>query len=202
MSTKKEKKPADKRLTDKNLDTQLGNRLTVMRLEKGYSQRKLAQLAGLTNTAISSIENGKNSPSINTLQRILTVLGSDLASFFATYQEQQQHNIRIVVKPEELINIGNGGAVLNLVHNGNPSRQLAMLIETYPPHSQTEEKISHEGEEVGTVISGAVTIILDEKSYELRAGDSYVFDTSVPHTFINTSNEEAHIVSAHSPATY
>lgn len=184
----------------------IGEQLIEMRLAKGYSQRKLAQLSGLTNTAISGIEQGRNSPSINTLDSILQVMGSDLASFFTAYKEEQKREIKTVIKADELINIGRknqgGGVQLNLVHNGNPTRQLSMLIEVYPPHSQTEEKITHEGEESGTVISGKVTIILGEERYELEAGDSYVFDTSTPHTFINETDETAKIVSAHTPTTF
>ncbi len=188
--------------TEAENTNRLGEQLAEMRLAKGFSQRKLAQLAGLTNTAISGIENGRSSPSINTLARILKVLDSDLASFFATYKEDQRRDIRTVVKSDELIDIGNGEVVMNLVHNGNPSRQLAMLIETYPPHSKTDEKISHEGEEVGTVLAGEITIILGEQAYHLCAGDSYVFDTNIPHTFINNSDSETRIISAHSPTTY
>ncbi len=187
---------------NKKIDTQLGAQLSEMRLAKGLSQRQLAQLAGLTNTAINGIEHGRSSPSINTLERILEALGSDLASFFATYQREQQREIKTVVKRDELINIGTDGVTQHLVHNGNPARQLAMLIECYPPHSQTEEKISHEGEEVGTLLSGEITIILGETIYHLQAGDSYVFDTSIPHTFINEGESETRIVSAHSPTTY
>lgn len=183
-------------------DNRLGEQLCEMRLAKGYSQRKLAQLAGLTNTAISGIEQGKNSPSINTLSSILRVLDSDLACFFTVYNEEQQREIKTIVKPEDLINIGNDNVVLNLVHNGNPSRQLSMLIETYPPRSQTEEKITHEGEESGTVISGRITIVLGEERHYLSAGDSYVFDTTTPHTFINESDAPTHIISAHTPTTY
>ncbi len=206
MPTDKENEAKKNAKTDnkaaKASGNRLGEQLTEMRLAKGFSQRKLAQLSGLTNTAISGIEHGRNSPSINTLERLLKVLDSDLASFFADYKEGQQRDIRIVVKQDDLIDIGIGTAKLYLVHNGNPSKQLAMLIEHYPPHTQTEETISHEGEEVGTVISGEITIILGEKTYHLRAGDSYVFDTSIPHTFINASDVETRIVSAHSPTTY
>lgn len=188
--------------TEKIQNNQLGEQLTEMRLAKGYSQRKLAQLAGLTNTAISGIEHGRSSPSITTLERILTVLDSDLATFFATYAAEKKRDIRTIVKQDELIDIGHTGVTLNLVHNGNPSRQVAMLIENYPPHSQTEEKISHEGEEVGTVLSGKITVILGDDIHHLTAGDSYVFDTAIPHTFVNESDEEVNIISAHSPTTY
>ncbi len=186
MATTKAKNSDEKSVNN----NALGARLTEMRLAKGFSQRKLAQLSGLTNTAISSIEYGRSSPSINTLDQILRVLDSDLASFFASYQDESHREIHPIVKKEQLINVGIGSAELNLVHNGNPLRQLSMLIEHYPPHSRTDEKITHEGEEVGTVIEGNITIVLGETTYYLEAGDSYVFDTSIPHTFINESDSD------------
>lgn len=202
MSTSNDTPPGTPPDTPSENHNSIGEQLTEMRLAKGYSQRKLAQLAGLTNTAISGIEQGRNSPSINTLQSILRVLDSDLASFFTAHQAEQQRDIKVIVPPEQLINIGSGEVTMNLVHNGNPSRKLSMLIETYPPHSQTEERIIHEGEEAGTVISGEIIIVLADARYHLNAGDSYVFDTSIPHKFINDSDEETRIVSAHTPTTY
>lgn len=192
----------NKETTKNGGNNKLGELLTEMRLTKGYSQRKLAQLAGITNTTVNGIENGKSSPSVNTLERILLMLDCDLASFFVMYNGELKRDIHTVIKADELIDISTGEATFKLVHNGNPNRQLAMLIETYPPHSQTEERITHEGEEVGTVISGQITILLDKTQYQLKTGDSYVFDTSIPHTFINDSDEETRIVSAHSPTTY
>ena len=42
---------------------QLSNRIKELRQQKGYSQVKLAELAGTTQNTISSIETGQYSPS-------------------------------------------------------------------------------------------------------------------------------------------
>ncbi len=76
------------------------------------------------------------------------------------------------------------------------------MIETYQPNSSTEEKIAHEGEEIGTVIEGKVLIRIEETTYLLNEGDSYVIDTIKPHTFINPTDGVTRIVSAHTPTTY
>ena len=52
----------------------VGKKINQLRLAKGFSQRKLARMAGLTNTSISAIERNKVSPAINTLKAILNVL--------------------------------------------------------------------------------------------------------------------------------
>ena len=45
-----------------------------------------------------------------------------------------------MIEPQELIDIGSQGVSLKLIHNGNASHNLAMLLETYEPGATTGEK--------------------------------------------------------------
>lgn len=184
------------------LGDDIGAKINQLRLAKGFSQRKLAKLAGVTNTTISAIERNKVSPSVNTLHTILQVLESDLPTFFS--QDWQKNSNKLIVRPHELVELAepNSGVSLKQVFNNSPKRNLGFLIEEYQPHSSTEEKIMHEGEEIGTVISGEIVMRVSGQIYHLKAGDSYVIDTGNPHTFMNPTDEVARIVSAHTPATY
>lgn len=189
--------------TKQRADEMIGDKINQLRLSKGFSQRKLAKLAGLTNTAISSIERNKVSPAVNTLAAILEVLGSDLNTFFS--EDWGKTKAQVVVSPQDLVELSDpskNGVSLKQVYNFAPTRNLGFLIETYQPNSSTEEKITHEGEEIGTVIEGKILIHINKMSYLLNEGDSYVIDTSQPHTFINPTSEVTRIISAHTPATY
>ena len=53
--------------------------LIKARNEKKISQRKLEELTGIRQTTITRIESGKNSPSIDTMIKILAPLGKTLA---------------------------------------------------------------------------------------------------------------------------
>ncbi|WP_435978797.1 cupin domain-containing protein [Psychrobacter sp. DM4] len=66
----------------------------------------------------------------------------------------------------------------------------------------TREKSSYEGKEDGTVIEGKTLIRADDITYLLNQGSSYMIDTSRPHTFINSSDTTAHVISAHTPTIY
>ena len=188
--------------TEASAEEDIGKKINQLRLAKGYSQRKLAKLAGLTNTSISSIERNKVSPAVNTLKAILTVLGSDLTTFFS--DEWKEPKARVVVTPKDLLELSEAGSRVSLkqVYNCSTTKNLGFLIETYQPNSSTEEKIAHEGEEIGTVIEGKILIRVEETTYLLNQGDSYVIDTMKPHTFINPSDSITRIVSAHTPTTY
>lgn len=52
----------------------IGENIKEFRLNKGISQRELARLIGKTGQFISLIEQGRNNPSIETLNKIATVL--------------------------------------------------------------------------------------------------------------------------------
>ncbi len=49
------------------------------RQEKGLSQKKLAELAGVKQPAIARLENGHISPSVDTINKLLAPLGKRLA---------------------------------------------------------------------------------------------------------------------------
>jgi transcriptional regulator with XRE-family HTH domain len=53
--------------------------LIAARNEKKISQRKLEELTGIRQTTITRIESGKNSPSIDTMLKVLAPLGKTLA---------------------------------------------------------------------------------------------------------------------------
>ena len=58
-----------------------GKRLSQIRQQLGLSQRRVAELSGLTHSAISTIEQDKVSPAISTLQKLLRVYGLSLSAF-------------------------------------------------------------------------------------------------------------------------
>ena len=52
----------------------VADRLIAHRVERGYSQARLAELAGVDRKTINRIENGHFSPSLDTLTRLSVVL--------------------------------------------------------------------------------------------------------------------------------
>ena len=58
------------------------------------------------------------------------------------------------------------------------------------------EHASHEG---GIVLSGEIELTVGEQVRVLRAGDAYLFDSSLPHRFRNTGDSVVEIVSACTP---
>lgn len=52
--------------------------LRTVRIRRGLTQAQLARRAGTTQTAISRLERGARSPTVQTLRRLVLVMGEDL----------------------------------------------------------------------------------------------------------------------------
>lgn len=79
------------------------------------------------------IEQNKVSPSVASLQKLLSVYALPLSRFFA----EEQQTPSVVIKADQLIELGSQGVSMKLVHNGNNRRQLGFMLETYAPGTDT-----------------------------------------------------------------
>jgi transcriptional regulator with XRE-family HTH domain len=59
--------------------TAFGERLRILRLKKGFSQEKLAELAGLHRTYVGGVERGERNPTLATLNNLARALDISIA---------------------------------------------------------------------------------------------------------------------------
>ena len=62
-----------------SLAAQIGHNIRNQRMEKGYSQEKLAIKSGVTSRSISRIERGETTPDIETLSKIGVALNAEFS---------------------------------------------------------------------------------------------------------------------------
>ncbi|SCK24998.1 cupin domain-containing protein [Vogesella sp. LIG4] len=179
----------------------VGARLRMVRERMGLSQRELAKRAGVTNGTISLIEQNRVSPSISSLRKVLEGLPMTLSDFFTFDADPQQP--RVFYTPDELPNLGNDQIQLMLVGTSHERRDIAILREVYQPDADTgPEMLMHEGQEGGVVLKGRIEVTVGNDVRVLGPGDSYYFDSKLPHRFRNVGGETCEIVSASSPPTF
>ncbi len=179
---------------------QMGENLRRLRQVYGMSQRELARLAGMTNGAISMIEQNRVSPSVASLKKILAAFGLSLAEFFSN---DFKPDTRAFYRAADMTRIADGPLVLRQVGAGLNHRKLQVLHETYAPGGDTgPTMLSHEGEESGVVVRGNIEVTVGGQCQVLGPGDGYYFNSRLPHRFRNTGTEVCEIVSACTPATF
>ncbi|HDR3347512.1 TPA: helix-turn-helix transcriptional regulator [Bacillus cereus] len=58
------------------------NKITMLRKEKGITQKKLSLEVGITRAYLSNLENGKHKPSLEVALRIAEILESTVEKIF------------------------------------------------------------------------------------------------------------------------
>ena len=177
----------------------VGKQLRAVRTAFGLSQRELAKRAGVTNGMISLIEQDRVSPSVGSLQKVLSAFPMTMAEFFTRDMEGREE---VVFRAKELPDVGTDNIQYRLVAAARRDRKMSILWESYEPDSDTgEDLLSHDGEEGGVVVEGQLELTVGGKTWVLGPGDAYYFDSRLPHRFRNTGDVRARIVSANAPPT-
>ena len=77
---------------------------------------------------------------------------------------------------------------------------LQILHEVYAPGADTgDTMLEHASCEGGIVISGEIELTVGNHVYQLRSGDSFIFDSREPHRLRNVTDLPAVVVSACTP---
>lgn len=179
----------------------IGTRLKLVRQIFGLTQRELARRAGVTNGAISLIEQNRVNPSISSLKKILDGIPLTLADFFTLDFSPSDE---VFFTAEELTEIAYQPEMsMRLVGRKAKGRALGMLREAYQPGADTgDTMLRHEGEECGIVVSGSLTVTVGVQERVLNPGDAYYFRSDIPHRFRNQGEEPCVLISANSPPTF
>lgn len=192
------------------MEFDIGSRMKTVRTGKKLSQRELARRSGVTNGLISQIEQNHSSPSVASLKRILDAIPMSLSEFFGPGDPA---DIKIFYTAKELRELNpervfplstNTSASVSLRQIGMAgAHKLQMLHECYAPGADTgKELYSHEAEEAGIIVSGRIELTVGDETRNLGPGDAYIFDSTIPHRFRNTAQEECVIISACTPPSF
>lgn len=179
---------------------EIGPKLKTLRQHRGLSQRKLAQLAGVSNATISLIEHGRTDPSMGLLRRILESMEVSFADFFALAPAGDE---RFFFTQRDLVEIGKGLISYRQVGGDLANSQLQILHEVYKPGADTgQSMLSHQAEEGGVIIEGRLEVTVNNRVQLLQRGDAYRFNSRLPHRFRNLGKENCVVVSACTPPSF
>lgn len=156
----------------------IGKKIKEMRIQKGLTQEELADRAELTKGFISQVERNHTSPSIATLVDILQCLGTDLKHFFGDDEDNQVVFSREDYFEKEDKELKN--KIEWIIPNAQKNLMEPILI-TIEPGGATYPDNPHEGEEFGYVIKGEIKIVIGNKSYTAKKGESFYYEAKYKH---------------------
>jgi transcriptional regulator with XRE-family HTH domain len=181
----------------------LGERLRDLRAARRISQSRLGELAGVTKSFVSQVERGKVMPSITTIRRITTALGSTLTRLFDEAPDHHPHD-HIIVRSERRRSLTIPGRNVQLfLLAPDVNRAMEPLYNVLKSGQATcEEPMAHEGEEWLYLQKGTARLVLGDEQFALRAGDAAYFDSKTPHQLVNVGEGQLEIIWVVTPPLY
>ena len=176
----------------------VGQRLRLLRTQKNFSIRALAEKSGLNVNTLSLIENGKTSPSVHTLQQLARALEMPVSAFFET----DAPRLRLVyLKADQHVDGVFAHGTLADLGAGMAERLIEPFLITLKPDAGSGRlPIVHAGHEFVYCIRGRLLYFVEDQPYTLMAGDSLLFDALLPHRWQNGAPEVSQALLVMCPA--
>jgi transcriptional regulator with XRE-family HTH domain len=169
----------------------LGAKLAMARAERGWSLAELARRAGVSTASIHKIEKSGMTPTIATLMKVASALGTSVSFFI---DEDVEVPAAIVVRGDERARLytSKTGIALDNVSGRYGRYRLAGAEAVVEAHANSgPDPMRHPGEELVYLLEGSMCFTVDGKPIQLESGDSIHFRTDRPHTWENPSEHPA-----------
>jgi transcriptional regulator with XRE-family HTH domain len=173
-----------------------GARLRELRLKRGWTLEELACRSGLSKAFMSRLESGGRQASIAAALTLSRIFDVSLASLF---ESQLAKEPCVIVRAADVVEKNvNGLKYVSLSHGGR-FFNLQPIKVIVPVSRRGDEHYHHDGEEWIYVMSGALTLSLAGKTYDLSPGDAAHFDSRLPHRLIANGKKAAEVLLVASP---
>lgn len=156
-----------------------------LRADRGWSLDQLATRSGVSKGMLVQIEQSRTNPSIGTLCRVADAFGVTLAQLV---ELTDGANVR-VVDPSEVVRLwqgaeGSGGDLLVGTDRHEHVELWRWKLVTGDRH--TSEGHVPGTRELITVLSGVLTLEVDDATHEVTSGGAVLLEADRPHTYVNT----------------
>ena len=152
----------------------------------------------------AKIENGKASPSLPMLHRLVEALDSNIGWMFEETDGEEGIVFRSGTRP--LISLDplrrGEGISLERIIPYSTGHLLQCNIHHIEAGGRSAGPIKHVGEEVGYILAGSVELVVGDDTFNLSVGDSFVFNSELPHSYRNVGESRASIFWVNTPPTF
>lgn len=175
----------------------VGPRLRRLRLQRSHSLAHVARAVGVSVGFLSALERGQMSASVATLRRLARFYRLNILSLF----DPSEANPGRVRPPDRKVLEAGPGVRMELLAWGNTVMEPHLF--RIAPSAGSGESYAHEGEEFLFILKGSLEIALEGgESHRLEQGDSYYFESSTKHRWLNPGKKEAWVLWVNTPPTF
>ncbi len=153
---------------------------------------------------LSKIETEQATPSLRILHRIAAALETSIADLFSAPEASLVTTYREGERPVVLLRCRKGTPAIRLerLAPALPGQIVDGNIHVLEPGAESGGDITHAGEEIGYVLEGRVELLIAGRAYDFAAGDSFHFNSELPHSYRNLADGVSRILWVNTPTTF
>ncbi len=194
----------------------VGERLRLAREGRKMSVRELSRRVDVSASHVSQVERGLASFSVRALYNVVHELGISMDSLFeqavppgeeprplpadelvvlTTDTSLEEAGIVLRRAERPTISLASGPRWERLT--AKPESKAEFIDVIYAPAlgaKPPKDFVRHDGREYGVIVRGQLNVQVGFGTTLLSEGDSIAFDSSIPHRFWNSSNEEVEAI--------
>jgi transcriptional regulator with XRE-family HTH domain len=180
----------------------IGREIRSLRKARGLTLAALAEASGLSIGYLSLLERDRATPSIKALHAVSRALNVTISWFFEANDAPEAER-DLVVRRGRRRRLEYSPGIVDELLSPNLSGALELLSCRFPPGASSgDEPYAHQGEEAGVVIRGRLELWVDGRLVTLEAGDSFGFQSPLPHSYRNPGPDETEVIWAITPPSY
>lgn len=181
----------------------IGAEIRDLRKARRLTIKEFSLMTSISIGHLSEIERGLATPSIKALHDIAKALGVTIGWFLHGMEEGDAAERQYIVRAGTRRTLRFSSGVTDELLSPNLRGQLEMLVSRFPPGAVgADTPYTHQGEEAGLIISGALEMWIGDNCFQLNEGDSFSFPSTTPHRYRNPGETETVVVWAITPPSY
>jgi transcriptional regulator with XRE-family HTH domain len=182
---------------------EVGLEIRDLRKARGLTLKQLADATGLSLGHLSEVERGIASPSVKALHDIAASLGVTIGWFFRSGDTTDPGEREVIVRAGGRRTLAFSSGIVDELLSPNLRGSLELLLSRFAPGATSgDAPYTHRGEEAGVVMQGVLALWVGEREYRLREGDSFSFQSGLPHRYTNPGDTETVVIWAITPPSY
>ncbi len=180
----------------------IGKKLKNIRLASDMTIQQLASHAEVSSNMISRIERGLTIPSVAILMKLAAVFNKSIDYFVEEITNTNEVVHSTADCRHATIYENSANMLTQSFTSGLRDPQFSSFYCTVPVGGKSGSRaMHHPGDELIYLLSGTLEVTIIDDVYTLKAGDSLSFKAHLPHSWVNSGDQEAQVVWTLSPFT-
>lgn len=184
-------------------DDRIGADIRGLRKAKRMTLADLALQIDRSVAYVSKLERNLTKPSIAELKAISAALDIKINFFFHETEARDPSERGVVVRKSDRRRLNFAAGITDFLLSPNLDGPLELLMSVFEPGAESgDSPYTHEGDEAGVVLSGALEFWVGNDHFAVEEGDSFSFKSSLPHRYRNPGAVQSVVIWVMTPPSY